>query len=294
MTEFHHILFPVDFSPRCQGTAPFVKEMARRYGARVSLLHITEISPQVYGPMDAWVPMVGDYEPLQQANRERMRNFAKQHFVDLGANLKVEEVCELGDAAHSITEYAESAGVDLIMMPTHGYGRFRGLLLGSVTAKVLHDAKCPVWTGVHLEEPPSLEHLKLRNILCAVDLKKESVNVAKFAFAVASAHGACVRLVHTVPSAETRPEEYFDEKMKHSLIEAARSELVELQRESGGGSEEVRVEAGTVSKKVRAVALQFHADLIVIGRGLLHAPFGRLRTNAYAIIRDAPCPVLSV
>ncbi|MDQ2949684.1 MAG: universal stress protein, partial [Acidobacteriota bacterium] len=188
-------------------TAPFVKEMARRYGARVSLLHITEISPQVYGPMDAFVPMVGNYETLQQANRERMWNFAKQNFVDLGANLKVEEVCEFGDAALSIIQYAEPAGVDLVMMPTHGYGRFRALLLGSVTAKVLHDAKCPVWTGVHLEEPPSLEHLKIRNVLCAVDLKKESVHVVKFALAVASTHAASVRLVHTIPSTETRPEQ---------------------------------------------------------------------------------------
>ncbi|MDQ2949685.1 MAG: universal stress protein [Acidobacteriota bacterium] len=82
--------------------------------------------------------------------------------------------------------------------------------------------------------------------------------------------------------------------MKHALIEAARSELIELLRESGAGAEQIRVEAGSVSKKVRSAALQLSADLIVIGRRLLHAPFGRLRTNAYAIIRDAPCPVLSV
>jgi hypothetical protein len=54
-----------------------------------------------------------------------------------------------GDPASIITEYAARNRVDLIMMPTHGYGTFRSLLLGSVTAKVLHDAECPVWTGVH-------------------------------------------------------------------------------------------------------------------------------------------------
>ncbi len=42
-------------------------------------------------------------------------------------------------------------------MPTHGYGPFRRFILGSVTAKVLHDADCPVWTGVHLEEAPPIE-----------------------------------------------------------------------------------------------------------------------------------------
>ena len=49
-------------------------------------------------------------------------------------------------------KWAKANQIDLIMMPTHGYGRFRALLLGSVTAKVLHDADCPVWTAVHREE----------------------------------------------------------------------------------------------------------------------------------------------
>jgi len=36
------------------------------------------------------------------------------------------------------------------------------------------------------------------------------------------------------------------------------------------------------------------ADLLVIGRGSASGVFGRLRTNAYAIIRQSPCPVLSI
>jgi hypothetical protein len=59
-----------------------------------------------------------------------------------------------GDPAREITDYAQEQGADLIMMPTHGYRTFRSLLLGSVTAKVLHDAACPVWTGVHVEDSP--------------------------------------------------------------------------------------------------------------------------------------------
>ena len=45
----------------------------------------------------------------------------------------------------------ESPDQTVILMPTHGYGPFRRFILGSNTAKVLHDADCPVWTGVHLE-----------------------------------------------------------------------------------------------------------------------------------------------
>jgi hypothetical protein len=46
-------------------------------------------------------------------------------------------------------EFAANHHVDLVMMPTHGVGTFRSFLVGSVTAKVLHDANCPVWTAAH-------------------------------------------------------------------------------------------------------------------------------------------------
>jgi nucleotide-binding universal stress UspA family protein len=46
---------------------------------------------------------------------------------------------------------------------------------------------------------------------------------------------------------------------------------------------------------VASRAAQAHnADLLVIGRGSAAGLFGRLRTNAYAIIRQSPCPVVSV
>jgi nucleotide-binding universal stress UspA family protein len=45
---------------------------------------------------------------------------------------------------------------------------------------------------------------------------------------------------------------------------------------------------------VRNVAMRKRADLVVIGRGCIQNGRGRLRANAYAIIREAPCPVLSV
>ena len=59
---------------------------------------------------------------------------------------------------------------------------------------------------------------------------------------------------------------------------------------TAGTNLDVCLEGGEVSDAVRAVALQYQADLVVIGRGRIHETFGRLRTHAYAIVRDAPCP----
>ncbi len=56
---------------------------------------------------------------------------------------------DVGDPASLIIDYTNDNGIDLICLPTHGYGTFRRALLGSVTAKVLHDAGIPVWTSAH-------------------------------------------------------------------------------------------------------------------------------------------------
>jgi hypothetical protein len=45
---------------------------------------------------------------------------------------------------------------------------------------------------------------------------------------------------------------------------------------------------------VHQAALGHSADIVVIGRGVIQKPLGRLRTGAYEIIREAPCPVISV
>ena len=82
------------------------------------------------------------------------------------------------------------------MMPTHGYGRFRSLLLGSVTAKVLHDARCAVWTAAHAErqQAPVLP----RTVLCAVDGSPETASVLAWARTFCQRMDAALSVIHVV------------------------------------------------------------------------------------------------
>jgi nucleotide-binding universal stress UspA family protein len=66
-----------------------------------------------------------------------------------------------------------------------------------------------------------------------------------------------------------------------------------MQKEAGTNFE-VLIEAGNIPETVRRVAENQRADLVLIGRGALPHFAGRLRSHAYAIVRDMPCPVLSV
>jgi nucleotide-binding universal stress UspA family protein len=84
-----------------------------------------------------------------------------------------------------------------------------------------------------------------------------------------------------------------DADFRHFLLQAAREELTKLQQEAGTNLE-MCLEGGSASKVVQHAAERHQADLVVIGRGKLNSTLGRLRTHAYSIIRDSPCPVISL
>jgi len=197
-----------------------------------------------------------------------------------------------GDPARAIIEYTENEKVDLIMMPTHGYGPFRRFLLGSVTAKVLHDVKCAVWTSAHVPGAPA-ESAGYRNVLCGVDLTPKSLPLVQWASAFARDHGATLKLVHAIPAAEPPAIDIEGERFRSFLLNVANEELAKLQREAGTNCETV-VEAGDVARVMHRAAEQNQADLVVIGRGVMQELFGRMRTHVYSVIREAPCPVISV
>ena len=288
MRAFQKILFPVDMSDSCTATAPFVEAMAKRYNADLTLLHVLEMPsgliPDWYGGA---VPII-DTSAIWQAETEAVQSYLTDRFQ----GLKVHRVVIEGDTARTIEDYARENGMDLIMMPTHGYGLFRTLLLGSVTAKVLHDTACPVWTGVHVEDAPAVSP-EFATVLCAVDRTEDSIPTMRFACRLAHDNNAKLVLVHAIPGAEVAPEKYFDTDLRQYLEEDARKTIGQLQQTAGVGAP-LCLGAGDVPHVVRDSALGHTADLIVIGRGHATRKLGRLRSNVYSIVREAPCPVISV
>jgi len=272
------ILFPVDFSERCLGASRFVEAMAGRFDAELILLHVAEPLPY-YGLPESMEHLE---KRLAAFRGDELRCYRVRRVLDKGE-----------DAAERILELSRTENVDLIMMPTHGFGPYRRFVLGSVTAKVLHDADCAVWTGVHLDEPPPLGDLQIRVVVCAIDLKPVSERVVEWARQITAEYQATLHVVHATPAYETRPARYFDADLRAELAVEAEAEvrkLMEAQRVEA----EIDVQGGEVANVVSSTAQRLHADLVVIGRSSESGLVGRLRANAYSIIRQSPCPVISV
>jgi nucleotide-binding universal stress UspA family protein len=277
-----HIVFPLDYSEACRRAAPCVEIAARNFGARLSLLHVLGPFPACAGDM---FQFLSDSEMQMLLSRERdaLYSFARQVFSNdiIESSGKFQAVTHLeGEPAAKIVQYATEHDADLIMMPTHGLGTFRRLLIGSVTAKVLHDAPMPVWTSIHRPQvTESGANVFSERILCAIDFGPRSMQVLRTARWLAERLRAKWCVLHAVE--------------RDGNEEQARADAMRLLDEAGI-SAPVCVGYGRAASAIRQHARETGSDLVVIGRGCLTENWGRLRTNVYAIIRESPCPVLSV
>ena len=201
--QLSKILLPVDFSERCMEAAHYAKALACRFHSDLTMAHVFELSDAI-----ETVPRTNDYLEWSRRRREETRRMLQDLYADEFRNIAVRRVLLEGDVAQAVVDLAHSDKMDLIVMPTHGYGRFRRFIIGSVTAKVLHDANCPVLTGVHLPEMPTLEPILFRTIVCAIDFDNAGERALRWAAEAAAEFHASLMLVHVLVPTPTGKASY--------------------------------------------------------------------------------------
>ena len=287
MLPFRKILFPVDYSEPCRAVVPYVRDMSRHFSAGISLVHACGFGVEAlqYSELTMADPRwQAEWRAFEQ---KRLRDFAAEMFP----GEHVESFAEEGDAPTLIHKVVQHQGADLVMMPTHGFGPVRRFLLGSVTAKVLHDVTTVVWTGVSsaLAEHKSGPY---KSIVCALDNSDDAEAVLRAATAFADSYKARLSLLHVV---ETPPTAWDVDFMpyKKDLMDSADHWLWELKRTLGLDAPHSVIDA-SVSDGVRQAAIQKKADLVIVGRGHSQDTLGRMWSRLYSIVRESPCPVLSI
>jgi universal stress protein A len=178
------------------------------------------------------------------------------------------------------------------MMPTRGRGPVRRLLLGSVTAKMLHDVSAAVWTGAGQVVGSRPHGNGYSSILCAVDLGDETEAVVRAAAVLAASYHARLSLMHVVEFPPPNVDVDFT-PFKKELIDASNEKLRELKDHLGIDATHSSIE-GITADCVCQEAIQKQADLIVVGRGRAQNALSRIWSRLYAIVRESPCPVISI
>jgi nucleotide-binding universal stress UspA family protein len=285
MPTIKHILLPLDFSAASLAAIPYVRALANQLHAKVTVLSV--VPPTWVAPPGLIVSPAGsDPEVLQNTLQAHLDKQAIEGFQAPPARLTA-----VGDPATKIAELTRDDAVDLVMIPTHGHGLFRRLLLGSVTSKVLHDVHCPVWTAAHAERQHAQD--LPRKILCALDGSEKSEALARWAADFSQRVGASLQFLHVVRPVSDWLSLESEQELQEELRTEARNRI-EAIVQSANLDLPVRIAVGEIVTTITEDARQEGADLIVLGRGAMHETLGRLRTHAHGIIHQSPCPVLSV
>jgi len=134
---FKNIILAVDGSEYSHRASEYAKSLAERYEADLFLIHVFSPTSDLLGYQD--------FEKLYSK-----RKSAGQAILDEAKKLldsttiKVNQELIEGSEAEAILMVAKKQQADLIVIGTRGFGAVKGLLIGSVSRKVIHLSTCPV------------------------------------------------------------------------------------------------------------------------------------------------------
>ena len=288
MINIKKILLPVDIPIASLDVIHQASVLARHFHSEIVMLHVVTAQSHAAGvPEDNREP--ADWDLLAEIVREAQKQQDQSLGPELDA-LSIKRVMGKGDAAQAIVQTAQEEEADLIMMPSHGF-TFYQFLMGSVTAKVLHETECPVWTGAHVEESP-VQELAIRNVLCAVEFGPRADITVSWGTQMAAEFGARLTLANVTAGVESWGPggSYVNQEWKEALVGDASQQMANLQQDMGTKAD-VFIGSGDVPKALSQAARQTKADLLVTG---VYPYAGHLGTHGFGIICAVPIPVLSV
>ncbi len=288
------IAVTTDFSEYSRRTFYVAASLASRFSAQLCLVHHAQLTLFTPPP----VPL--DTERYFEAMRGELRNLACSHPA-----FEETEVRPLMVKSGTIRSFATSlkeAGIDLVVMATHGRSTFKRLLLGSFTDKVIRFVSCPVLVF----RDPDPERAVMRDfspsrILVPYDVTNPDAVALNAARDWTEAFSAKSRIVSVIDSERGTTGFEVDllggwTEYQERILELASRSLEALASDQWRGLHpEIVVTRGHPVEEILAQARDFSADLIVLGthdRSGLEGVW--LGSVADMTTRKASCPVLVV
>lgn len=283
---FKNILLATDFSEVSQHALLHALAMAKRFDAKLTVVHVAPPEAQAPIPMEP-VPVELDWQKKRGAQSlARLEGFEALHMYPHAMLLKQ------GNPWPEISGVIEECGIDLVVLGTRGRGLLGTLFLGSVAEQVLRHATCPVLTIGPDVRTSLLEHEQLTHVLFATDFSEGSMHALPYALSLAEENNAEFTLMHVLEQVEPLPVEYSEE-----LLAEYRHRLWDLVPEDANlwCKPQVVVEIGRAAESITRTAQDRQAELIVMGvhpasTVASHLPW----TVLHSVVRRARSPVLTV
>ena len=287
MSVPRRILCPTDFSPGSDRALDYALAWSRHLEAEIHVLHVV---------LDPHADDVHEEPPFAGviAARSALERLIERH----GAAAEACRAVARGTSvAQSILGHAHDAGIDLVVMGTHGRRGYRALAVGSQTVEVVRAAPCPV---LAIPAAPGSPISPLpRRTLVPLDFGPRAVPALRYAKELADSADGRLVLLHVIEEAIV-PDFYYP--LGRSLFlrepEARRRSIAGLERlfwEAGGPDVpfDARVVDGRAATDIARIAGEIAADAIVMPtHGLAEAERLVLGSTTDKVLRSATCPVL--
>lgn len=141
---YKSLLVAVDGSKQSKKALSLACHLAKQDDAEVHLVHVPEALPHeatlIWG---IGAVAVEDSRKDLETTGQKILARAELEARELGVT-RVHTHLAQGEPARSIIRQAETLGVDVIVMGSRGLGNLAGLMMGSVSHKISHNAKCGV------------------------------------------------------------------------------------------------------------------------------------------------------
>lgn len=285
---FGRILFPTDGSDGAAVAFDHVLDLAAHHDATVTIIHVVDTrrdcAPQILEEA------VDAHEPEGEQFVQEAADQARERGVDT-----VTEVIQ-GNPYREIIDYAESHGLDIVVMPTHGRRGLERFLLGSTTERVVRRADVPVLT-IRPDDDVTITH-PYQDILVPTDGSESANQALAIGVDVVDAEGAALHLLSVIDitalGIDIRPDIKMEllEESAHELLDEAEA----FADEAGVESVSKTVEYGPSIHKAIVTHIEDHdIGLVVVGT------HGRTGFDRYVLgsvtdylVRTSPIPVLTV
>jgi nucleotide-binding universal stress UspA family protein len=286
------VLVPVDFSPPSTIAVNHAVMLARRFRAKLSLLHVIEPSTAL---MYAFPTESEAAERKRCERAERM--LAAMLSPEDQDDLDLETSVAIGDITSVIESAVRKQQADIVVMGTHGRGLVGRWLIGSVTQSLLRKIDVPILTVCHATRP-----LSFKRILFATDFSDGSLEGLDFAMDLAATLNTAVVVAHVI---DKRPVVTYETPEVAAVFDAEQERFLEEARttftqiESEGSRRNVKVETilaeGIPADAISRIADENTVDFIILAVSR-KSRMDRilLGYTAEKVIRDANVPVLSV
>lgn len=287
MSLARRILCPTDFSPGSDRALIHALAWSRHLDAEIHVLHVI-VDPAADEVRDA-----PPYEGVLAA-RDALERLIERHGAAAEA---CRAVARATSVARSIVDHALDAGIDLVVMGTHGRRGYRALAVGSQTVEVVRAAPCPVLAIPAGPASPTSPLPKLT--LVPLDFGPRAVLALRYAKEIADSAGGRLVLLHVIEEAIV-PDFYYP--LGRSLFlrepQARRRSSAGLERlfwEAGGPDVpfDIQVVDGRAATDIARTAVEISADAILMPtHGLTESGRLILGTTMDKVLRSATCPVL--